>query len=125
MDIKIRFTKTRIAFLLALIVCGIIGGIGYNCSAYKARQEIKSTCQENCGCFDNVTDYRLTDEQARLFAKFMKALQKRRDASVLEFMDTVDAIRIQKAFAICQPQEVPPPPPAQQNKQQNLGKKQR
>ena len=102
MDIKIRFTKKSCLIGSALVLCGVIGGWYY--SPLKARHDIKATCQNNCACFDNVVDYRLTNEQARLFARFMKELNRRKDANVLEFMDTVDAVRIQQAFTACQPQ---------------------
>lgn len=111
MDIKIRFTKKMGFIFVGVVICGLIGLGCWNNSTFKARRDIKSSCQDNCGCFDNVVDYRLTDEQVRLFARFMKELQKRKSANVLEFMDTVDAVRIQKAFSVCQPQQEPTPAP--------------
>ena len=111
MDIKIRFTKKAAYILGGVILCGLIGLGCWNVSTAKARHDIKSTCQDNCGCFNNVVDYRLTNEQVRLFARFIKELQKRKNASVLEFMDTLDAVNLQKAFAICQPQPEPTPAP--------------
>jgi len=113
MDIKIRFTKKGALIAGAVIVCGLISLGCWNCSTLKARHDIKSTCQNNCGCFNNVVDYRLTNEQVHLFARFMKELQKRKDANVLEFMDAVDAVKLQKAFAVCQPQQEPTPAPKQ------------
>ena len=104
MDIKIRFTKKSCLIGTALVLCGLIAVGGWLYSPLKARYDIKATCQNNCACFDNVVDYRLTNEQARLFARFMKELNRRKDANVLEFMDAVDAVRIQQAFAPCQPQ---------------------
>lgn len=111
MDIRIRFTKKVACITTGIIVCGLISLGCWNTSAFKARRDIKATCQDNCGCFNNVVDYRLTNEQVRLFAQFMKELQVRKSTSVLEFMDTVEAIRIQKAFAICQPQPESTPAP--------------
>ena len=104
MDIKIHFTKKGGIIGSAIVFCGLIALGGWYLSPLKARHDIKVTCQNNCGCFDNVVDYRLTNDQARLFAKFIKELGKRKNANVLEFMDAVDAVRIQQAFAVCQPQ---------------------
>ena len=104
MDIKIRFTGKGCIVLFAVFLCGLIAFGGWYLSPLKARHDIKATCQNNCGCFDNVVDYRLTNNQAQLFSKFIKELGKRKDANVLEFMDTVEAVRIQQAFAVCQPQ---------------------
>jgi len=111
MDIKIRFTKKAGIILGALVVCGLIGLGCWSSSTFKARRDIKSTCKGNCGCFSNVVDNRLTNKQVRLFARFMKELQTRKDASVLEFMDTADAVSIQRAFAVCQPRVEPTPTP--------------
>ena len=104
MDIKIRFTKKASLIGIGVLLCGVIAISGWFYSPLKARHDIKATCQNNCACFDNVVDYRLTNEQARLFARFMKELNRRKDANVLEFMEAVDAVRIQQAFAACQPQ---------------------
>ena len=111
MDIKIRFTKKAALIVGGVVLCGLIGLGCWNVSTAKARRDIKSNCQANCGCFSNVVDYRLTNEQVRLFARFMKELQTRKDASVLEFMDALDAVNLQKAFAVCQPQAKPTPAP--------------
>ncbi len=111
MDIKIRFTKKAGIILGAIVVCGLIGLGCWSSSTFKARQDIKATCQNNCGCFGNVVDYRLTKKQVRLFAQFVKELQKRKDANVLEFMDVAEAVAIQRAFAICQPHVEPTPTP--------------
>ncbi len=111
MDIKIRFTKKVACITAGVVICGLIGLGCWNVSTFKARHDIKSTCQDNCGCFNNVVDYRLTDEQVRLFARFMKELQQRKNASALEFMDAMEAVRIQKAFAVCQPRPEPTPAP--------------
>ena len=111
MDIKIRFTKKSILIVGGVILCGIIAFGYWNNSATKARHDVKATCQVNCDCFNNVVDYRLTNERVKLFARFMKELQVRRDATVLEFMDTMDAVAIQKAFAACQPSAEPAPAP--------------
>ena len=103
MDIKIHFTKKGCFIFGGVFLClAIAFGCWYGSTA-KARHDIKASCQSNCGCFNNVVDYRLTDERVRLFARFMKELQVRKDANVLEFMDTVDAVSIQKAFSVCQP----------------------
>ena len=110
MDIKIRFTKKTALILGGVILCGLIGLGCWNTSTFKARRDIKATCQDNCGCFNNVVDYRLTNEQVHLFNRFMKELQKRKNANVLEFMDAVDAVRLQKAFAVCQQAEQAPTP---------------
>ena len=118
MDIKIRFTKKMILILGGLVFCGLIGFGWWDNSTLKARQEVKASCQDNCACFENVVDYRLTNEQVRLFARFMKELQKRKNASVLEFMDTLAAVEIQRAFSVCQPQAVKAaeaPQPSEQN----------
>jgi len=104
MDIKIRFTKKTAAIVGGVLLCGlIIWGCWVN-SDFKARCDIKATCQSNCVCFANVVDYRLTDKQVRLFTRFVKELQKRSNANVMEFMDPMDAVAIQQAFAVCQPQ---------------------
>jgi len=125
MDIKIRFTKKACLIFTGVVLCGVIAFGGWYHSATKARQDIKATCQNNCNCFNNVVDYRLTNEQVQLFARFMKELQKRKDANVLEFMDAVEAVKIQKAFVACQPAVAEPTPapapktveqPAQQKK---------
>jgi len=123
MDIKIRFTKKACLIFTGVVLCGVIAFGGWYHSAAKARQDVKATCQSNCDCFNNVVDYRLTNEQVRLFARFMKELHRRKDASVLEFMDAVDAVKIQKSFAACQPAVAEPTPapqaveqPAQQKK---------
>ena len=105
MDIKIHCTKKKCVTTLALLCCGLIAITGWYLSPQKARYDIKMTCRNNCGCFDNVVDYRLTNNQARSFARFIKELGKRKDANVLEFMDSVDAISIQQSFAVCQPQK--------------------
>ena len=65
------------------------------------RERIKTTCQENCACFNNVVDYRLSDEQAYLFAIFMEQLKTRPETNILEFMDEKEARAIQSIFA-CQ-----------------------
>ena len=109
MDIKIRFTKKAIAIVSGVVLCGLISlGCWYNSTA-KARHDIKASCTDNCGCFANVVDYRLTNEQVRLFARFMKELQVRKTTSILEFMNTEDAVTIQRAFAICRPPVEPTP----------------
>ena len=102
MDIKIRFTKKAALFLLAVLLCGWLGWGCWLHSNFKARQDMKATCKANCECFANVVDYRLTNEQVRLFTRFMKESQKRRNANVLEFMNPADAVAIQQAFAACQ-----------------------
>ena len=104
MDIKIHFTKKSCSLVVGLLLCGTIILGGWYVSPLKARYDIKATCQNNCGCFDNVVDYRLTNDQARLFSKFIKEIGKRQDASALEFMDAAEAIRIQQAFDVCKPQ---------------------
>ena len=104
MDIKIHFTKRSTLIGTVMLFCGLIAVGGWYYSPLKARHDIKATCQNNCACFGNIVDYRLTNEQVHLFAKFMKELNKRKDANVLEFMDATDAVRIQQAFVICQPQ---------------------
>ena len=111
MDIKIRFTKKTALILSGIVLCGLISLGCWNVSTFKARHDIKATCQDNCACFGNVVDYRLTNEQVRLFARFIKELQRRPNANVLEFMDTLDAMNIQKAFAACHPQSEPTPAP--------------
>ena len=111
MDIKIRFTKKTAFILQGLVLCGLMAWGCWNFSTFKARREIKSTCQGDCGCFNNVVDYRLTNEQVRLFAQFMKELKLRPTASILEFMDTLEAVNLQKAFAICRPAPEPEPAP--------------
>jgi len=103
MDIRIRFTKKSAIISGGIVLFVVIALAAWYNSTAKARQDIKATCQTNCGCFNNVVDYRLTDERVRLFARFMKELQVRPDANVLEFMDTLDAVHIQKAFSVCQP----------------------
>lgn len=67
------------------------------------RERIKTTCQENCACFNNVVDYRLSDEQAYLFSIFMEQLKVRPETNILEFMDEKEARAIQSIFAICMP----------------------
>ena len=110
MNIEIHFTKKAVLVVAGVVLCGLIGlGCWYN-SAFKARQTLRAECQGNCDCFNNVVDYRLTNEQVRLFARFMKELQVRKDANVLEFMDTLTATNIQKAFSVCQQQAVEPTP---------------
>ena len=111
MDIKIRFTKKACLIFTGMVLCGVIAFGGWYHSATKARQDVKATCQSNCDCFNNVVDYRLTNEQVRLFAQFMKELQRRKDANVLEFMDVTDAVKIRKSFAVCQPNLEPTPAP--------------
>ncbi len=69
------------------------------------RERIKATCQENCACFNNVVDYRLSDEQAYLFAIFMEQLKTRPETNILEFMDEKEARAIQSIFAICMSKE--------------------
>ena len=113
MDIKIRFTKKTGLITGVVVLCGLIILGCWNISTAKARHDIKASCSNNCGCFENVVDYRLTNEQVRLFARFMKELKTRKNASILEFMDTMDAVNLQKAFAICQPQPEPTPAPKQ------------
>ena len=78
MDIKISFTKNAVLIVGGVVLCGLIGLGCWRNSTFKARQTIKESCDNNCGCFDNVVDYRLTDEQVRLFARFMKKLQVRK-----------------------------------------------
>ena len=97
MDIKIRFTKKSGLILGGIILCGLIAFGGWYNSAAKARHDIKNTCQINCDCFNNVVDYRLTNERVKLFARFMKEIQTRKNANVLEFMDAMDAVAIQKS----------------------------
>ena len=104
MDIKIHFTKKNCFLMVGVLFCGTIVLGGWYVSPLKARHDIKATCQINCDCFDNVVDYRLTNDQARLFSKFIKEIGKRKDASALEFMDAAEAVRIQQAFEICKPQ---------------------
>ena len=111
MDIKIRFTKKSGLILGGIILCGLIAFGGWYNSAAKARHDIKNTCQINCDCFNNVVDYRLTNERVKLFARFMKEIQTRKNANVLEFMDAMDAVAIQKAFSVCQPPVEPAPSP--------------
>ena len=111
MDVRIRFTKKTCALLMAVVLCGLISWGCWSHSTFKARHDIKATCQDNCACFNNVVDYRLTNEQVRLFARFMKELQQRKNANVLEFMNTMDAISIQKIFSVCKPQTEPAPAP--------------
>ena len=111
MDIKIRFTKKTGLITGVVVLCGLIILGCWNISTAKARHDIKASCSDNCGCFENVVDYRLTNEQVRLFARFMKELKTRKSTSILEFMDTMDAVNLQKAFAICQPQSEPTPTP--------------
>ena len=126
MDIKIRFTKKACLVIAGVILCGVIAFGGWANSAAKARQMIKATCQSNCDCFNNVVDYRLTNEQVHLFARFMEELQRRRSANVLEFMDAVEAVKIQKAFAACQPavaEPTPAPKAVEQNAQQKTKSK--
>ena len=118
MDIKIRFTKKGGIILGALVICGLISLGCWNVSTLKARHDIKATCQNNCGCFNNIVDHRLTKKQVRLFARFIKELQVRKDANVLEFMDTADAVSIQRAFAVCQPRIEPTPTPKQSEPRQ-------
>ena len=117
MDIKIRFTKKAALIIGWVVLCGLISlGCWYNSTA-KARQTIKDSCDNNCGCFANIVDYRLTNEQVRLFARFMKELQVRKTTSILEFMNTEDAMAIQRAFAVCRPQLIEPTPAPKQVEQ--------
>ena len=111
MNINIRFTKKAGLFLGGVALCGLIGLGCWNYSTFKARREIKASCQNNCSCFNNVVDYRLTNDQVRLFARFIKELQVRPNASALEFMDTLDLVNIQKAFVACRPAPAPEPAP--------------
>jgi len=117
MDIKIRFTKKAALIIGGVIVCGLISLGCWNNSTFKARQTIKNSCQNNCDCFNNVVDYRLTNEQVRLFARFMKELQVRKNATVLEFMNPMQAVELQRIFAVCQPKVVEPTPAPKQVEQ--------
>ncbi len=116
MDIKIRFTKKAAIIFGGVVLCGLIGWGCWTNSDFKARHDIKATCQSNCVCFNNVVDYRLTDLQVRLFSRFMKELQRRPKANALEFMNAMDAVAIQQAFAVCQPPQ-PAPTTVEKNNQ--------
>ena len=109
MDIRIRFTKKWAVVFGGLVLCGLIGLGCWNASTFKVRQEVKATCQGECGCFNNVVDYRLTDQQVRLFDRFVKELQVRKTATILEFMDASQAVTLQQAFAVCQQRAVEQP----------------
>lgn len=117
MDIKIRFTKKLALILGGVALCGLIGWGCWSASNFKLRHEIKATCQNNCECFANVVDYRLTDEQVQQFVRFMKELQRRPKANALEFMDGPNLIALQQAFAVCQPPRVAPQQGGQANAQ--------
>ena len=104
MDIKIHFTKKGGFLVAGLLLCSVIALGGWYVSPLKARHDIKATCKNNCDCFGNIVDYRLTNDQVRMFSKFIKEIGKRKNASALEFMDAAEAVRIQQAFDVCKPQ---------------------
>ena len=109
MDIKISLTTKGIIAFFVLALCGLIACGCWSFSSCKSRHDIKATCHENCACFNNVVDYRLTNHQAKRFALFMKDLQQRKNANALEFMELEDVVAIQRAFTVCQQQAQPQP----------------
>ena len=101
-----------IKFILkVLIVFLVLLGSMFACYYFmdlKAREELKKECfGENCPCFRNIVDYRLTREQAKTFLRYLKNRAKRPDTKILEFTTFSDAQEIFEMLSVCQTIQTP------------------
>mgnify|MGYP003571561519 CR=1 FL=1 len=97
--------------LKVLIVFSLLLGGMLTCYYFadlKVREELKKECfGNNCPCFRNIVDYRLTREQAGTFLRYLKNREKRPDTKILEFTTFSDAQEIFEMLSVCQTIQAP------------------
>ena len=94
--------------ICVLCVCAVILLLGICTyllctSRYIVRHHILNQCGNgmDCACMANVTRYRMSSKDMRVFARFMDAVHIRPGINVLEFTDEQTATRIFSVVSIC------------------------
>ena len=87
--------------VVSMIVCATFSY--HYVTDLKVRKELKKECfGENCPCFNNIVDYRLTKKQATSFLFYLRSRKTRPETKIMEFTDFDNAKQIMDMFNVCQ-----------------------